>query len=108
MREMDLVNFANFNQFSGGVIVMTDSKPGETKSLIELKARKTVASPAPMTAAQAGASTDTVMRDAGLSALLGSGGALAGAGVLNAVDEDEDGEEAPVPNPFDVEDEEEE
>lgn len=39
---------------------------------------------------------------------LGTGGALAAAGVLNAVDEDDDdGEEAPVPDAFDVDEEEE-
>ncbi|QIW98085.1 hypothetical protein AMS68_003603 [Peltaster fructicola] len=93
-------------KFSGGVIVMTDSKPGEPKDLIELKARKKVAPPAPMGGAQSGASRDTAMRDADVSAMFGSGGAQAAAGVLNAVDEDDDGEEAPVPDAFDVEDEE--
>lgn len=36
----------------------------------------------------------------------GFGGAAAAAGVLNAVDEDDDANEAPVPDPFDVEDDE--
>ena len=57
-------------------------------------------------ASQAGASNDTTMRDVASGFTFGSGGALAAAGVLNAVDEEEDGEEAPVPDAFDVEDDE--
>lgn len=48
---------------------------------------------------------------AGLESLLplgGATGAAAAAGVLTAVDEDEDGEEAPLPDEFEVDEEPEE
>ncbi|KAK4508622.1 hypothetical protein PRZ48_002361 [Zasmidium cellare] len=87
---------------TGGVILLDDTKPDESKTLIELKARKKTAAqaPAPGSGAAAQSSNDTTMADA-ISAL---SGAAAGAGVLNAVDEDDDddGEEAPVPDEFDV------
>lgn len=43
------------------------------------------------------------MAEAGLSAF---SGAVAGAGVLNAVDEDDDGEEAALPDEFEVDEDE--
>jgi len=95
---------------TGGVILLTDTRPHEEKTLIELKAKKKTASAGPAPGAGAGnsRSADTAIQDA-LSAVMGGGGAAAAAGVLNAVDEDEeDGEEAPCPDEFEFEDEDEE
>lgn len=91
---------------------MEDTRPDEPKSLLELKAKKKTAASAP--APGAGPSThaeDTAMGGFGTGALtnvLGGalGGAAAAAGVLTAVDEDDDGEEAPVPDEFEVEEDE--
>lgn len=80
---------------------MTDTVPSEEKSLLELKARKTVkpaAAPETLqdrvTAAFNPPQTPAATREE-------AGGAAEAAGVLNAVDEDiEGGEEAEVPRPF--------
>ena len=99
-----------YTQPTGGPILLFDTQPEETKSLLELKAKKKTAPPAPTPGAGANgaaAGGDTDMSDA-ISAAIGSaGGAAAAAGVLTAVDEDEEGgEEAPVPDEFEVDDEE--
>lgn len=70
--------------------------------MLELKAKKKTSPPAPTpgnTLGTASAAPETPAP---------SGGARAAAGVLTAVDEDEEGgEEAPVPDAFDVEDDDE-
>jgi len=94
---------------TGGVILLTDTKPDEPKSLLELKARKktatALAAPAPGVNVPIGEGAD----DAEMSdAIIAMGGAGAAAGVLTAVDEDDDGEEAPLPDEFEVDDDDEE
>ncbi|GIZ38954.1 hypothetical protein CKM354_000234900 [Cercospora kikuchii] len=95
---------------TGGVVLLTDTKPDESKSLLELKAKKKTAAAAP--APGAGNASSSAPRDTnmgGFEAALASAGltgAAAGAGVLTAVDEDDDGEEAPVPDAFQVDEEE--
>lgn len=81
---------------TGGVIVVIDTKPSEERETIELKASKEVK--------QATAPTAAGPQDANAPqtpvATSGSGAAAA-AGVLTAVDEDEEGaEEAPLPDEF--------
>lgn len=96
----------DYLQPTGGPILLFDNQPDEPKSLLELKAKKKTAPPAPTPGAPArGADTD--MSDVNSNAaVLGVGGAAAAAGVLNAVDEDEEGgEEAPCPDEFEVDDE---
>jgi 26S proteasome regulatory subunit N2 len=85
-------------QPTGGPILLFDSTPDEEKSLLELKAKKKTSPPViPTSSTAADAADDTEM--------VGAGGASAAAGVLTAVDEDvEGGEEAEVPEAFDVED----
>ncbi|KAL9016314.1 MAG: hypothetical protein Q9185_006327 [Variospora sp. 1 TL-2023] len=84
---------------TGGVILLTDSTPSEPKSLMELKAKKTVKpAAAPVTlqdrVSEALGQQEAADRDAQ--------GAAEAAGVLTAVDEDgEGGEEAEVPQEFD-------
>ncbi|KAL9078726.1 MAG: hypothetical protein Q9157_002371 [Trypethelium eluteriae] len=80
---------------TGGVILLTDSKPSEAKSLLEMRSKKasTPAAPATGVTQQSGEAIST--------SATGTGGAIAGAGVLTAVDEDDDGEEAEVPREFD-------
>lgn len=84
---------------TGGVILLTDTTPSEPKSLMELKAKKTVkpaAAPATLQdrVNEALGQQESVDRDAG--------GAAEAAGVLTAMDEDpEGGEEAEVPREFD-------
>lgn len=87
---------------TGGVILLTDTTPSEPKSLLELKAKKTVkpaAAPATLqdrvnqVLGQRGQEQEADSRE--------TGGAAEAAGVLTAVDEDvEGGEEAPVPREF--------
>lgn len=87
--------------------MLVDSKSDESKTLLELKAKKkatVVAAPVPGQQQPLGApstparQTDTQM-----------GGTEAAAAVLNAVDEDvEGGAEAEVPDEFELEDEEDE
>ncbi|KAJ8070163.1 hypothetical protein OCU04_000555 [Sclerotinia nivalis] len=98
---------------TGGVIVMIDTQPGEDKVLIEEKVKKVEVERASMMSA-----TLEDMRVEALSVREGGDfpyprtpanegewafpGAAAAAGVLTAVDEDEEGaEEAPVPKDFD-------
>ncbi|KAK1815509.1 proteasome regulatory particle base subunit [Friedmanniomyces endolithicus] len=90
---------------TGGVILLEDTQPGESKQLLEMKARKRTAPPAPtpgQTTGSAGAARDTDMADAS-AVPAGAAGAAAAAGVLTAIDEDEEGaQEAPVPEEFEV------
>ena len=89
-------------QPTGGPILLFDTTPDEPKSLLELKAKKKTAPPAPTPGNTLGAPSNAPETPAQ------GGGARAAAGVLNAVDEDEEGgEEAPVPDAFDVEDDDE-
>ena len=105
-------------QATGGVILLEDTAPSEEKSLLELKARKKATASAPTPGQQLGGSRgDRGGFESALSDFMpvtpggvgaGAGGAAAAAGVLNAVDEDDEGgEEAPVPDEFEVESEEE-
>ncbi|KAI9774228.1 MAG: proteasome regulatory particle base subunit [Geoglossum umbratile] len=82
---------------TGGVVLLTDTKPSDPKTLLELKSRKKVSSITP--------DTKTRQTEQGASRTsAGTGGAEAAAGVLTAVDEDEEGgEEAEVPKDFDYE-----
>lgn len=102
------------SQPTGGVVLVEDTQPTEPKSLLELKARKKTTASAPTPGQQlggAGASSgfDSAMPDFAPVTPGGFGagaGAAAAAGVLNAVDEDDDGgEEAPVPDEFEIDDE---
>jgi len=89
---------------TGGVILVIDTKPQEPKSLLELKARKSVkpaAAPTNTLQDQVSDVFSTRNREAETGAM-GSGGAAEAVGVLNAVDEDGEGaEEADVPREFD-------
>jgi len=113
------------SQPTGGVILLEDTAPSAEKSLLELKARKKATASAPTPGQQLGgggagaggaggrsSNFESALSDfmpvtpGGVGA--GAGGAAAAAGVLNAVDEDDEGcEEAPVPDEFEVESEEE-
>lgn len=109
----------HFFQPTGGVVVVLDKQPDEPREVVELKASKETRQPAHPTetlqdrlqAAIGTAALQTPQRAdarAALSGLSGAG-AAAGAGVLTAVDEDEEGvEDAPVPDEFAYESEEEE
>ncbi|KAL2797885.1 armadillo-type protein [Aspergillus keveii] len=93
---------------TGGVVVVLDNKPEEPRETIELKASKETRQPvAPpenlqerIQAAISGAGLQTPPRSTGFAESTTTSGATAAAGVLTAVDEDEDGEEAPVPEEF--------
>ena len=92
----------------GGVVLLIDSKPEEPKSLVEMKAKKPVkpaAAPGQTTDGPAEAAPTTDGANAGGQEVqmedVTGGGAAAGAGVLTAVDEGEEGEEdAEVPGEF--------
>ena len=94
------------------MILLHDTKSSDSKTLMELKSKKkapTAAAPVPgQTLPQTPArqtAQDTAMED--VEQDLSRGGASAAAGVLNAVDEDvEGGEEAEVPDEFEVSDDE--
>ncbi|KAI9834640.1 MAG: proteasome regulatory particle base subunit [Phylliscum demangeonii] len=79
---------------TGGVIMLLDTKPSEPKDLLEMKSKKTVdRAAAPQTF------EDQVQSAYGARGA--AGGAAEAAGVLTAVDEDEEGgEEAEVPREF--------
>lgn len=98
-------------QPTGGVVVVLDKKPEEPRETIELRAStegRQAAAPETvqdrLQAAAAGIPTfQTPQRAAERTAGAPTGAALA-AGVLTAVDEDEEGaEDAPVPHEFDYE-----
>lgn len=103
-------------QPTGGVVVVLDKKPEEPRETIELRASKEVKqAAAPETlqdrlqAAAAGAAALQTPQRGGRTAVSGATGAAAAAGVLTAVDEDEEGaEDAPVPGEFGYETETEE
>ena len=85
---------------TGGIILLVDNKPDEAKSLMEMKVKKPVkpaAAPGPTDASAP--ATDGA--NAGEVQMEDIGGAAAGAGVLTAIDEGEEGEEdAEMPKEF--------
>ncbi|KAL4804283.1 armadillo-type protein [Aspergillus unguis] len=94
---------------TGGVVVVLDKNPEEDREVIELKASKETRAPAAAIPADAMQSLQARLQEfqdpASLTPLRRgespiAPGASAAAGVLTAVDEDEDGEEAPVPDEF--------
>jgi 26S proteasome regulatory subunit N2 len=96
-----LITSLTFSKPTGGVILLEDTRPDEAKSLLELKAKKKTAAAAPAPGAgPAQSSRDVAMSD--FATGNNAEGASSAAGVLTAVDEDEDGEEAPVPDEFEV------
>ncbi|KAL1616495.1 proteasome regulatory particle base subunit [Diplodia seriata] len=85
---------------TGGVILVTDTKPSEPKELLELKVKKAATTPAP---GAPGHTLSDRVEDSYSSRDVAAGstsGAAEAAGVLTAVDEDEDGEEAEAPHDF--------
>lgn len=89
------------------MVVVLDKRPDEPRETIELRASKEVKqAAAPETLqdriqAATGGSFLTPQRASERAATGGAGGAALAAGVLTAVDEDEEGgEEAPVPDEF--------
>lgn len=100
-------------QPTGGVVVVLDKQPDEPREVIELKASKEARQAPPPTetlqdrlqAAIGTAALQTPQRaDARAALSAATSGAAAGAGVLTAVDEDEEGvEDAPVPDEFSYE-----
>lgn len=94
-------------------MVVLDKQPDEPRETIELKASKESQPPAPPTetlqdrlqAAIGTAALQTPQRAAARAAMSDTpAGAAAAAGVLTAVDEDEEGvEDAPVPDEFSYE-----
>jgi 26S proteasome regulatory subunit N2 len=99
--------YAPVKRPTGGVILVLDTQPDKEREVIELKATKAETKPAPaaqgtagqaQTAASGQAAPQTPTQEATVSA----DGAAAAAGVLTAIDEDEEGaEEAPLPEDFD-------
>ena len=91
---------------TGGVIVVIDRNPDEEKKLLEFKAKKTVAAPKPGPPGLVPVELPQSVRDmlratAGSTDAAGAAGAADMAGVLTAVDEDNEGdEEAEVPREF--------
>lgn len=92
----------NSDKPTGGVILLTDTTPSESKSLLELKAKKTV-KPAAAPETLDDRITAAFGQQAGaVSSREETGGAAEAAGVLTAVDEDAEGsEEAELPREFD-------
>ena len=86
---------------TGGVILLIDTTPSEPKSLMELKAKKTVKpAVAPETLQDRVTAAFNQQEAAGANRPV-TGGAAEAAGVLTAVDEDAEGaEEAEVPREF--------
>ncbi|KAL8698409.1 MAG: hypothetical protein Q9201_006585 [Fulgogasparrea decipioides] len=83
---------------TGGVILLTDTMPSEPKTLMEMKAKKTV-KPAVAPATLQDRVSQALNQQEGTSRE--TGGAAEAAGVLTAVDEDvEGGDEADVPREF--------
>jgi 26S proteasome regulatory subunit N2 len=85
------------------VVLLTDTKPSDSKTLLELKSKKkgpstTTNSESLISRARQTAEQGRSRRD---GTTTGTGGAEAAVGVLTAVDEDEEGgEEAEVPREF--------
>lgn len=95
---------------TGGVVVVLDKNPEESRETIEMKASKDVRQPAAaaetlqdrLQAAIGAAALQTPQRPG--QAAGATAGAAAAVGVLTAVDEDQEGdEEAPVPEEFEYE-----
>lgn len=84
------------------MILLHDTTPDEPKTLLELKVKKAATQPAP---SRDGAGPSGTSAAPGLDLLTG---AAAAAGVLTAVDEDDDGEEAEIPEDFNYHSEEDE
>lgn len=99
-----------FLQPTGGVVVVLDKQPDEPRDIVELKASKEQRQPAPaaetlqdrLQAAIGNAALQTPQRASARAAMSDTpAGAAAAAGVLTAVDEDEEGvEDAPLPDEF--------
>ncbi|KZF26197.1 26S proteasome regulatory subunit Rpn2 [Xylona heveae TC161] len=86
---------------TGGVLLLVDTEPSEPKSLIELKSKKQAA-PAPSEPSQTLEERINAAYSERNRQLETPGGAAQAAGVLTAVDEDEEGgEEAECPREFD-------
>ncbi|KAF2858738.1 26S proteasome regulatory complex, non-ATPase subcomplex, Rpn2/Psmd1 subunit [Piedraia hortae CBS 480.64] len=97
---------------TGGPMLVIDTELDQPKSVIELKAHKQATASAPNpTSSAAGQTVGTSQRNSPMTLtemveaeVANQAGAQAAAGVLTAVDEgDDDGEEAPVPDDFEVE-----
>lgn len=85
---------------TGGVILVIDTEPEAERETIELKASKVDTRPGPSAIEQT--PQDNAIDAFAPQTPIAAGGAAAAAGVLTAVDEDEEGaEEAPVPEEFD-------
>lgn len=81
---------------------MIDTTPSEAKSLLELKAKKTVKPAVAPETLQDRVNAAFNPPETPAATRTETGGAAEAAGVLTAVDEDpEGGEEAEVPRPFD-------
>lgn len=90
-------------QPTGGVILLNDTTPSESKTLMELKARKNIkAAAAPETLQDRVDAAFNLPGDAGAEeSARDTGGAAEAAGVLTAIDEDGEGsEEAELPREF--------
>jgi 26S proteasome regulatory subunit N2 len=80
--------------------MLTDTKPSEPKTLLELKVKQVTTAPAAAPETLEDRVNDAYRERDG-DAALGAGGAAAAAGVLTAVDEDEEGgEDAELPGGF--------
>lgn len=97
--------YAPVKRPTGGVILVLDTQPEKKREVMELKATKVETKPAPSAqgpASQAQTANQTRPQTPAQGASTVDGGAAAAAGVLTAVDEDEEGaEEAPLPEEFD-------
>jgi 26S proteasome regulatory subunit N2 len=88
---------------TGGVILVIDTQPDAERETLELKASKVEAKPAPSaTSGPESTGQDRANEAPALHTGVSAGsGAAAAAGVLTAIDEDEEGgEEAPLPDEF--------
>jgi 26S proteasome regulatory subunit N2 len=88
---------------TGGVILVIDTQPDAERETLELKASKVEAKPAPSaTSGPESTGQDRANEAPALhTGVLAGSGAAAAAGVLTAIDEDEEGgEEAPLPDEF--------
>ncbi|EHY52113.1 proteasome regulatory particle base subunit [Exophiala dermatitidis] len=92
---------------TGGVMVVLDTEPDKEREIIPLTVSKVEPVAAATTSAGTGAAQQAAPQTPAaqtIQSLLTGSGAAAAAGVLTAIDEDEEGaEEAPVPHEFDYE-----
>jgi len=97
--------YAPVKRPTGGVILVLDTQPDSPREIVELKASEIETKPAPATqnqASQPQARDQAALQTPTRGVTTATGGAAAAAGVLTAVDEDEEGtEEAPLPEEFD-------